>query len=309
MPRALSLAAYAIKVRDVGEREDEIISDFAEGEDLLDFFQQFFGDLKDKKIDDKIIQQVLSVETLKVEGRKLYGIVETGEYGEESVLWDVERLKVAHRRKKTEAEMLPFYFHLDLPEGTDEGILLLQRLGAIGIRQLLHFAVSRAFEKKHADHRLLFLPLVEPKEVEKYVKGRIESIRFIRFGIPSDLSDAYDAGHKEEGGYVELVVHARRGSNLPVNNRLKQFFEGRREIKDLIALDETKFKYDNIKVRSRVGASSRTINLASPKRLRSYYDISETVRLDAKTGHPKFDSIHTLAEEIVGRIKSTIYKE
>jgi hypothetical protein len=309
MARTFSLAAYAVKVWDVEERSAEQIADFGQGSDLLDFFKQFLTDLKTNTINDDKVHQVLRVTILKSGARRLYGVIETGEYGAESELYDVKKRQIAHRRKTTEADMLPFYFLVDLPEGVDEGILLLQRQGMFGIRKLFHHAIGQVFDGKFPGYVLRFLPLVENKEIQKYAKGKIESIRFIRFGIPRDVADAYDSGHKETRGSVELVIRARRGSNLPLNSRLRQFLRGGKEIKDLIALDELNFKYENVKVKSRVGTSTRTLDLSRPNRLRSYYDISGRVELDPKTGHPEFDSIRALSEEILEQIRSTIYKE
>ena len=178
-----------------------------------------------------------------------------------------------------------------------------------GIRQLLYHAVSTEFEKKFKDHRLRFDPLVQSKELEKYAKGKIESIRFVRFDIPKDISEAFGSGHKEVKGRVELVVHAQRGKSLPLNDKLSIFLRGGTKVGELIALDETNFEYQNIKMRSRVGRSSRTIDLARQKHLRSYHDISDTVQFDPKSGNPQFDSIHELATTLAGQLKNQMYKK
>ena len=306
MPRTISLAAYTIKVWNLDEKDAEPVSDFADSNDLLKFFQGLFAKLKVNPDDNKKVQQVVSVTELKTDGRNLYGVIETGEYGVESNIWSTETNKVVHKKKASEAEMLPFYFLLYIPEGPDEAILLLQRSSTFGIRRVLQQLAGPAFEEGFEDYQLRFFPLVEPDEVAKYVEGKVQSIRFIRFNIPSDLASSYDTGHEEVQGRVELVVRARRGKSLPINNRLRQFFAGKKELGQLIALKETNFQYDNIKVKTKVGSGSRTIDLASPKHLRSYYDISADVGLD-KNGHPQFDSIHTLALDLLNRIKKKIY--
>jgi hypothetical protein len=307
MPRSISLAAYAVKVWSVEEKQDKQVSRFADNADLLEFFDRFLSTVKSSTLHDKDFQQVLRVQKLKKEKRRIYGVIETGEYGQESTLWDVEKKSVAHERKTTEADMLPFYFLLDIPEGPDEAVLLLQRLGMFGIRQVLHQALDRKFQERFPDYRLRLNPLVEAKEIEKYTKGKIESIRFVHFGIPSDIAEAFDSGHKEIEGRVELVVHARRGSSLPLTDKLRQFLKGDKELGKLIALDDSGFEYENIKVKSRVGRTSRTVDLANLKHLRSYYDVTDSVRVDRGSGHPQFDSIHSIASDLADRLKDDLY--
>lgn len=128
----------------------------------------------------------------------------------------------------------------------------------------------------------------------------------MRFGRPSDLAEAYDQGHQEEEVVMEFVVRARRGKFLPINNRLRQFFGQRSPVRELFALEDVNFDYDDIKIKTRVGNSTRTIDLASPENLRSYRDVSDQVQVDAN-GHPRFDSIHRIAEEILGEIKEEMY--
>jgi hypothetical protein len=174
-----------------------------------------------------------------------------------------------------------------------------------GIRKMLYHVLSQKFAEKFEDFRLDLHTLVDADEIAKYQKGKIESIRFISFNIPSDVTDCFDSGHTEKIGHAELVIRARRGSFLPLTSRLRKFFAGGQDLPKLIALDETNFKYQDIKVRSRVGRTSRTVDLGNLNRLRSYHDITDEVELD-KSGHPKFTSIHGLADNMVARIRSNL---
>lgn len=307
MSRTFSLAAYGIKIWNFAEREYEQVSNFCDGFDLLDVLDEFFSGLAKKASRDKEAQQIVRAQKLKkdIDNRRIYGVVETGEYGLESVLWDVETERVVHKRKSTEANIFPFYFMVDIPDGTDEGIIVFQRTANYGIRQLLYQMLETKFDQDFDDCGVRFMPLVEEKELEKYQKGKIETLRFISLNIPKDITDAFDRGHREKPGYVEYVVHAKRGYSIPVQDRLRQFFSGQKPLDKLIALDENNFKYQDIKVTSRVGPSRRTVDLAKLSKLRSYHDISD-VALDGNTGHPKFQAIHERAEALVKRIKKQI---
>lgn len=302
MPQTISLAAYAIRVYNLDERENEPIHEFGEGCDLINVVRGYLRDLRGDGLHDEEGQHVLRVERLESRGRTLYGIIETGEYGVESNLWDVRERAMVHRRRRSEADMRPFYFLLDLPEGPDEGVLILQRAGLFGIRRVLYDALRTKFRTEFGDYDLKLQPVVDQGEIDRYVRGRIQTVRFISYEIPTDITDAFAGGHRERQGYAELVIHARRGGSLPINGRLREIFSGNREASAFIALDETNFPYDKVKITSQVGRSSRTVDLARLNRLRSYYDISDEVELDARTGHPAFDSIHGLAQDLAGRI-------
>lgn len=145
MPRAVSLAPYAVRVWNLQEKQDEQVSDFDQKTDLYEVFHAFFSGLKQKTALNKETQQVLAVRKLRQEksNRWLYGVLETGEYGVESTLWDVQNHKVAHSRTTNEAEMLPFYFLVYVPQGPKSAVMLLQRLGMFGIRSALSRAINR----------------------------------------------------------------------------------------------------------------------------------------------------------------------
>ena len=305
MPRSHSLAAYSINVWNFEEREREIISDFDDEEDLFELLLELLSSLQVKASHDKNNRQLLTVETLKIDkdSRTLCGIIETGEYGSESKLRDVDTQKVVYKKKIKEAAMLPFYFLFDLPEGSEDGILVLQRTGMFGIRKILAAVMDFWFDAKFPDYGLRLRPLAEPGDLEKYKEGQVETVRFIGYDIPGDIADALNTANKKFDGHVELVITARRGSFLNVKDRIRRFFNKEVELNKFIALKETKFKYQDVKLKTKVGRSRRTVSLGALKLLRSYYDITDDVTVDGATGHPAFDSIDELARDLAGRVK------
>jgi hypothetical protein len=309
MPRSHSLAAYSINVWNFEEREREVISDFGdEQDDLMDLLSTFLSSLQAKASHDKEHRQLLTVETLKIDkkARTICGVIETGEYGSESKLRDVETQEIVYKKKIKEAAMLPFYFLVDLPEGSEDGILVLQRTGMFGIRKILAAVIDFWFDEKFPDFGFRLHPLAEPGDLEKYKEGQVETVRFIGYDIPGDIADALSTANKKFDGHVELVITARRGSFLNVRDRIRRYFNKEVELNKFIALKETKFKYQDVKLKTKVGRSKRTVSLADLKLLRSYYDITDEVAIDPATGHPSFDSIDRLAKDLAGRIKRSL---
>ena len=89
---------------------------------------------------------------------------------------------------------------------------------------------------------------------------------------------------------------------------MRRFFDKEVRLDKFIALKETNFKYQDVKVKTKVGRSTRTVSLNALKLLRSYYDITDEVQVNPSTGHPEFGSIDKLAGGLAERIKKSILK-
>jgi len=307
VPRVVSLAAYAVKVWNPSDREHEAVSDFdGDGADLFEFLHGVLNGIKTKTLDQEKLQQALSVAKLEKNERTLTGIIGTGQYGYESELIDVKTAKVVYKRKRNDAEMLPFYFRFEIPEGVEDGILILQRTAAFGIRKVLHWVLQTAFEEKYPEFKLKLSPLVAETEVDRYMKGKIQKIHFIKKDIPADVVDAWDKGHQEVRGTVELVIRANKGSVLPMNNWLAKAFK-RGNVGGLFAFDdEQEFSYDNVKAQVKLGHATRTINAANPGRIRSYFDITDEVKM-GRDGFPQYNSIQEQADKLVTQLRALLY--
>lgn len=308
MPRLISLAAYGVKVWNPNDRDYENLSDFdGEGADVFSFIDGVLTGIKNQTLDQEELQQAFSVPKLDKKGRTIYGTVETGQYGYESDFINVKTGKNVYKRKKEDAEMLPFYFYFELPEGTEEGILILQRTSNFGIRKVLHWVLNIAFEEKHPEYKLRFRPLVAQTEVDRFIKGKIQKIHFIKKSIPADLADAYDKGHGEVRGTVELVMRASKKSVLPMNGLLSRIFKRKGEnVGGVFELDDEEFAYDNVKAEVKLGRASRTINAAHPGRIRSYYDVTDVVEL-GPNGHPRYNSLQEQAEKLAAQLRTLLY--
>ena len=312
MPRLISLAAYAVKVWNPNDRDYELLSDFdSDGADVFDFVHDVLSAIKTKTLDQKALQQAFSVPKLEKNDRTLRGTVETGQYGYESDFINVKTGKNVFQRQKEDAEMLPFYFYFEIPEGAEDGILILQRTSAFGIRKVLHWVLNIAFEEKYPEYKLRFRPLVAESEVDRFMHGKIQKIHFIKKSIPADLEEGFDKGHKEVRGTVELVIRASKKSILPMNGLLSKIFKNfkNQEVGGVFALaDDEDFAYDNVKAEVKVGRATRTINAAHPGRIRSYFDVTDDVEIGSN-GHPRYNSIQEQGDKLAAQLRTLLYGE
>jgi hypothetical protein len=303
----ISLAPYTLKVKDQEQRSWAPVNDFSDSEDLLSFLKSLLGGLKSGPHKNDAVTQILRVKELQTESRTLSGVLETGEYGSESDIFDVMKLKLAHKRTTNEADMLPFYFLIHVPEGPDEAILILEHRGNTGVKDIFYSYIRHKFAEAFPGFELKIGGLMDEKELEKYLDGPIDTVRFITFKIPKDICDAIGRGHREQGGKVELVVKSKRGTSLPVNKFLKAFLGGDTQLNQLISLNL--FEYENIKMETKRGQARRTIDLGRDIHIRSFHDITSQVTLDANTNRPEFDSIHGLATTHLKKLSAQLYKK
>jgi len=301
---AIFLSSYTVRLIDRGSGQMCPIGNFFQGADLLTTFNQYLASLRANLSHDSEAHKLLSVLRYSTGGRNISGIVETGDYGYESTLYDVQSQSIAHHRTVNEAEMLPFYFIVQLPQNEDEGILLLQRFGQFGIKSTFCDNFIDYFESYYPQIALLIYPLVPLDLITEYLtNGRVTKVRFIKFSIPSDMADFIEHGHDEEGGQVEYVIKARRNGRIPIVDRLLNLVQRRGEVRSFYEIRD--FEYDNIKVEVDINGRRRIIDLSHLERLSTYYDITENIEIGAN-GHPVFESIHEVAAGLLNDLSTSI---
>ena len=248
--------------------------------------------------------------TLQDQDRIFSGIVKTGEYGYETELLDSNSGQPTHRRSVSEAEMMPFYFLIFLPQNTDEGILILQRFKQYGIKTILEKDINDYISSQYNSLELQINPLVPSQLINEYLRnGRILKLRFIRFSFPPDIADAYDTqDHLEEEGTTEYVISAKRRGSIPrrILEVILEVINGQRSSNEIIEIQD--FRYDKVKVEVELNGNRRTIDLSDTNKLRAYIDISQSVRL-GNDGHPLFESINEKAQELLQDLRTQIWRE
>lgn len=293
-----SLASYTLRIKDRVSKRYIPLDNFDKGNDLFDILNLYLDKLENKCSHDREHKRLLRVSDLNSNDRIINGIIETGEYGYEATLFDTINSSVSYERKNYEAEFLPFYFLIEIPKKFDEGIIMLQRFKQYGIRKILLDRFNRFFNSLHPNFAIEINPLIPEGLVTQYLdEGRITKIRFIKFSIPEDLADFYNAqDHLEKEGYTELVICARRNRSIPILSPIREYLEKKRKLKGVIEIQG--FKYDNVKIEVEIGKNHRTIDLGNLDRIRPYFDITDEVRV-SESGHPSFDSINNIAKSLL----------
>jgi len=86
----------------------------------------------------------------------------------------------------------------------------------------------------------------------------------------------------------------------------RRYIDQHRNVASVLELEETRFQYDNVKIKVNVHGKERTMDLADPKRIRATFDITDEVKLSS-AGHPTFKSISEVAKEYLEDLKDELY--
>jgi len=306
MPNLTSLALYSVRVRNPAERENETLSAILGEDDLLDLFTAYFEKLKEEVPDNEGSQIILRVLKSTVDGRSLRGMIETGAYGIESVLYDRKAKREVYKRTRDIADMLPFFFMFHIPEDTDEGILILQRRSNYGVRNILYDLLSFKFDEEFPDLRLRFKPLILERDMKQLLRGRATQVHYSRYNRSSDIADNVAGGHEEKYGSVELIFKARQGTFFDLSEKLRELMRGE-SANDVFELEE--FDFDFTKVKADLiqpNGRPKRVDLNNWKNLRSYHDV--TGRLEEMKKSPNdFEALRLLGDELLHQTLRQIY--
>jgi hypothetical protein len=287
----VSLATYTIVVRRRYNKEAEPIGQF-EGADLLDFVREYLTNRK-SPLNDKEKHHILRAEIHSDKNRQISGLIETGEYGYSSELFDTSKEKTAYRRKPTDADLLPFVFLFDLPKDEKNGIIILQRFKTYGIRKVFADDFSAFFSSRFPNSIVEIQPIVPKALLEKFTKeSSATKIRFRKLHIPQDICDALANGITPKDGYVEYSIIAKKGG------RFKGMFTKKDNAQLLAVSSEAGFTPDRTLVEVNVNGKKRTLDIADLNRLRAYFEITDEVQFGID-GHPTYESVLQASNDLL----------
>lgn len=311
---SIALSTYSIRVKKDRVNEFAITSKIGtEGQslDLMDLWREFFAELRKDVVHDIENKKVSIVTSLEESERYIFGTVLAGEYGYESTLYNVDT-KAMSFREKQQAEMLPFYFLVYVPEERDEGFIILQKFGKFGAKTRIVDGFKKFFGDKvqgfHIENKMLMPKAVLEKYIAK-LTDNVKSISFTTFQLPDSLEENLrKMGHEEKECHLEYRLAANRSKFLGfgLGRWVKDVILGTRPVNSIIEL--APFKPYSTKVEIEIAGKMTIIDLEHIADLRSSFPIDDRVIID-ENGHPNLGSIHTVALDLLRDLLPMIYGE
>ena len=311
----ISLACYTVRLRKKGSGDYLPLGELSPNEGLLEVFREYFRGLRQGHSEDTRSRKLLRViKLLKPKGGRLIrGVVNAGRYGYGAELFNVESRHVSHNRTPVEAEMMPFYFLVDLPPIQPTGLLVLQRRGPFGIRTDLLQDFDSHLNRRRSDVRIEVRPLMTPELLDQQLgNGRFTKLKLIRRVTSRDITAFVANGSEDdETDRVEITYSSGRNRRLRLHEPIMDVIRGKRRIEELVELPEFRrepeVEYIAAKAEIVVEGTRRTIDLINPMKMRGYYDITTQVSLDPD-GHPIFESIDEVAIALRAKLLSQLGK-
>lgn len=306
MAKGYSLATYVVRIKNkITHSNVSLNSSEIGGESIFSIFSGYFTERNNQSSNDNDEQKILRVARVAADEdlRIIKGIIETGEYGIKSEFFNVETQETSIERGVNDAEMLPFYFLLSIPEGSDEAIIILQRFNVYGIKTALQRDLQNYFKEFAENYSIYLFPLIYESVLNEYVRGDLKEIRLVKFTVPKNIENAYDRqGLIPNESFVELVVRAKRNVSLKfAHGSIVAFLKNLRGSTTSTPLDRVievdGFDYDTIKVNLEINGKRRIMDLSNPYAIASYYDITKEV--ETENGIPIFRSIDAIAQNLL----------
>lgn len=316
MANEVKLEVYTIRIRNSGDKENYLQLDNFQGDvDFLTFFQGYIS-----SFDHQLELNENQKRSLKLDSTRLHinsatriisGVIESGDYGYESTIYNTQSGEERYRRQVDDTEIKPFYFLIHLPPDDNKGFVILQRLGVYGIHGIFRNHLTSYFKSHHINLQLDFDPFVSVQLARAFIdRGSIREFSLIRYNLPSDIAEKFGMiGHEEDIMSIELRIKARKNSFLPLNNKVKSFVDNRNaRIFSVRELDDLGFDGDHkSKMKVTLGGNTRTVDLGDTGQIRPYYDIDNEVEKDV-SGHPVFSSIDEIARNLINDLREELGK-
>ena len=190
MAQTYSLALYSITIHRLGNRNDRLVlTDFDNGISLYDVAYDMLCSIKYKKeieqekanlsqkndITEKRFFRIMKDDNgdiLKDRRPYLTGFIESGEYGTEENIVNVETGETKEKKEK-DALLRPFYFMLYVPQSAKRAVLILERISNLGIMTVFEKKLIEAVSAKIGANVKDYVVSLEPMALESVLKKQV----------------------------------------------------------------------------------------------------------------------------------------
>jgi hypothetical protein len=301
------LSVYTIRIKkgaNSRQPKDTTLSNFNGFDDCKDVLKTFLENLS-RNATNKTHNTYLKTASIESKERIIEGVFESGSYGLSSKIMDVDTDTVHYKKGKNDADVMPYYFLINIPKDTDEGIIILQRTGKHGVRTNFGNFLNKHFSEKYPNYSVEINTLVREELIKKILYGGvIKKLRCVKYKAHVDAFDGIDNPHEENPYSMEVVLSANR---IPFVHKIKEFLDSsNKNIKTLVEIRDFKFDYDTVKVDVETNGSTKTFDLEHLYKVKAYYDITSEVKFD-RDDYPTFPSIQLVARKYLEEIIQEIY--
>lgn len=325
MAQKFSLALYQLSINRRRNRDEQVVlSDFMNGTDMLDVVRCLLDTLRYDSTNEGApqnrdvnkffrIMKRDGMDLLSTNGRYISGIIETGDYGTEENMVNVQTGEATHTKSINEALLVPFYFLFYIPRDSRIGFLLLQRIGNLGVYSLFQDNLRRSLDSYVARNNesnfvLKINPLVLQRLINRHLEGiggGAKKITFERLD-KEDLKVSRMTGNEISDDKVrntELVYTAKRNETFNIRRILDRM--PMRSVAPSNVFSVEGIEYSDVKFEVEIGRQTRQLSVKDIEKLGTFMDITESVEL-AQNGYPTYESLNREAHLLITHILEEI---
>lgn len=308
---ASSLSIYRITVNERRKTDElRILSDI-NGTDLLSLTDTFLktwlsssSEVKTSK-ESKRAYRISQNHTF--EGRIIYGIIDSGEYGQQLEVVNINNSEGKYTIKPDEAPLMPFFFMFYYPEDKPYGFLILQRIGPRGIYSILSKEfITFVGKELDVDYVIKVHPFVIANLLKQNLSlvSKATSITVKR--KDSVLFNKVSMGILDGDGVLsETKFYLPRNRYFDIIEWLKVKLGEKNEVSqklvDTSMIDDADISLD-VKLSN---GKERTLRLGNISQFGTNLPLSDDIELDDK-GYPTFRALKQEALTLVDHIATLI---
>lgn len=303
-----SLSVYKITINKRLKKENlENLSNFDGGKDFLKLVDSMFyswrDDLTRKVVKDTENKKVSRLRK-DANGGWIYhrhqtyidGIIESGEYGTQEEIINIETGEAKYTKTKNDAALVPFYFMMYVEPNTEKGYLILERIGNIGIYSVLEHSIREFIAPQMSDR---FTLSIVPYLVPQVLKINLAAVGGAKKVVLRGVGRNQFKDMKADNNFSECSTEV--SFVAPKNKFIKQVTEVIQSLKG--KKEDEPYKVNNIECQDvafelDINGSRRTISVAKMTSIGMNIDITKQVQNDT-TGYPSYKSLLEQANVII----------
>lgn len=224
------------------------------------------------------------------------GIIESGDYGTQESIIDIETGKPKYTKTPKDAALVPFYFMIYIEPNTPEGFLILERIGNIGILSVFDKAIRNIIGTMTDESLTL---RIEPYLVPQLLKINLAAVsgakRVVLKGVKDNQFKGKITSKNFAGCRTEVSFIAPKKKYI---QEITNFIDSLRGKKQNEPYKVNNVECTDVAFELDINGSQRTISLAKMTNIGMNVDITRNVTIDG-TGYPVYSSLLNEANVIL----------
>ena len=306
---SISVSVYRITINKHLQKDaPENLSNFDNGKNLLSLVDTMFISWKDNKVSNPVVkdENAKKVSRLKKDsnGKWIYqihqtnidGIIESGDYGTQEDIIDIETGKSKYTKMVTDASLVPFYFMLYIIPNACEGYLILERIGNIGILSVIEKEIREFLSPQLSQRYTLTIePYLIPQVLEMNLSVAGGAKRVILKGVNSNQFKNMVSTDEFSDCVTEVSFVAPRNKFI---HKVKSVIDLLRNKKDDAPYKINNVECEDVAFELDINGSRRTISVSKMTSIGMNVDITGKV-IRNNTGYPTYQSLSNEANVIL----------